>query len=102
MAWHIKYCDLKSALKRRDTFASYLQYIGSDHLKAPNHHDLAGCDPAHCLGHQDAAQDPDQSHHDGQHPHPVVPVMEQRTLADAKHSYHTDYQPANSKPEDQD
>ena len=37
--------------------APYLQDIGSNHLKTPDHHDLAGGDPAHCLGHQDAAHD---------------------------------------------
>ena len=41
----------------RCTVAPYLQYIGSDYLKTPDHHDLAGSDPAHCLGHQDATHD---------------------------------------------
>ena len=80
----------------------YLEDVGSDNLEAPYDHDLAWCDPAHGLGHQDAPEDPNQRHHEAQDPHPIVPVIEQRPLVNCKHTDNAHNEAATSEPEHED
>ena len=77
-----------------------LQDISCYHFKTPDHHHLAGHDPAHRLGHHDAAQDPHQGDHEAQHPLPDVPVVEHGVLVHDEDTDDADNESANTKPED--
>ena len=43
-----------------------LENVGRHHLEAPDHYHRAGGDPADCKVHHDAADDPDQRHHNAE------------------------------------
>ena len=86
----------------RDVEDGDLEYVGGHHLETPDHHDLAGGDPADGLGHQDTADDADEGHHDAEDAHPVVPVPEYGLVVNSKHPNETDYETPDTKPEDQD
>ena len=86
----------------RDIKHGDLQDVGRHHLEAPDHHDLAGGDPADRDVHHDAADDADQGHHDAEDAHSIVPVSEYRLVVDPKHPDETDHQATHAEPEDED
>ena len=80
----------------------YLHNVRDDDLEAPDDHGLAGGDPAHGLGHEDAAEDAEDGLLDAEEPGGDGPVIEERDGVEAADAHHGDDQPAHCEPEDED
>ena len=86
----------------RDKASLYLHNVGDDHLEAPDHHGLAGGDPADGLGHQDTADDAEDGLLDAEEPGDDCPVREERDSVETTNAQDGDDEPPHCEPEDED
>ena len=84
------------------TFFSYLDNVRYDDLEAPDDHGLGRWDPAHRLGHENTAQDTQDSLLHAEQPGGGAPVLEERSGVQTEDTNDGDDEATHCEPEHED